>query len=380
MMNSTDEDGSFELTTNRSNTWLITKFSETDFENEAGGNPMPGLRSPGQQYLVTCENRCKKYEFHAWLTLVPDDWDAPLDREPQSWMSLTLTTTDEWFMKFHAVPEDDDRNVCWAWIAGTGATRECMSRLPGSVHSGSASEFTFYKSEFVLYDDVMNADKGLRVDDQLTIVFEIRAAIDSWLFHPLEPEVADDRDHTLVKDHKRMLDSGQSSDVTLVANDGQEFPAHMSILASRSPVFTAMFEQNMKEKKEKRVEIADLNSQTVRKLLEYIYTDAVPDASWPMADQLLYAAHKYNIPRLKRFSADAMAAELNTENAAEFLSAAELYNAAQLRRAAKYFTVRHISEVKKTQGWQNLQSHSRHLADEIFDELAELVRQLTSLE
>ena len=230
MMNSTDEeDGSFELTTNRSNTWLITKFSETDFENEAGANPMPGLRSPGQQYLVTCENRCKKYEFHAWLTLVPDDWDAPLDREPQSFMSLTLTTTDEWFMKFHDVPEDDDRNVCWAWIAGTGAKRECMSRLPGGVHSGSTSEFTFYKSEFILYDDVMNADKGLRVDDQLTIVFEIRAAIDSWLFHPLELEVTDDREHTLVKDHKRMLDSGQSSDVTLVANDGQEFPAHMSI-------------------------------------------------------------------------------------------------------------------------------------------------------
>ena len=187
-------------------------------------------------------------------------------------------------------------------------------------------------------------------------------------------------ENALGSDLKRMLDTGQGSDVTLVANDGREFPAHVSILSSRSPVFAAMFRHDMKEQQEKRITIDDLTSQAVKGLLNFIYTDTVPLVSLLLAQQLLYAAHKYNIPGLKTFCEDVMAAELNTENAAEFLSAAYLYDAAQLRKAAKYFTVRHLCDVKKTQGWKKLQSSSPHLADEIVDELAELVRQMMSPE
>ena len=41
------------------------------------------------------------------------------------------------------VCEDDARNSCNAWIIGTGMKKECMSRLPGGVHSDYSSQYYF---------------------------------------------------------------------------------------------------------------------------------------------------------------------------------------------------------------------------------------------
>lgn len=256
--------------------------------------------------------------------------------------------------------------------------------LTGDFNPSSISLFT--NCQFVLYDDLLDNDKGLLCSDSLTIVCELHiitdeiSYVDSWLFHPLQPAVSQQTENSLASDLKRMLDTEQDSDVKLVANDGQEFPAHVLILSSRSPVFAAMFIHDMKEQREKSVTIDDLNSQAVKGLLDFIYTDAFPPESLVLTEQLLYAAHKYSIPRLKRFCEEVMAAGLNTENAAEFLSAAHLYEATQLRIAAKHFTARHIREVKQTQGWKNLHSNSPHIVDEIIDELADLVHKLMSPE
>jgi len=370
-----------------SNTWPIMDFSSINFDGVSYAEPgtnqaRDGLRSPVQRYSVIQQNEHKKCAiFHAWLWL-DYVFDEELHDHPvrSGWLSLALTTSFDYCHK----PEEDSRNRCYAWIVGTGGKKKCMSMLPGGVHSSDASEYTFRKMDFVLYDDVVNRDKGLLKDDQLTIVFEMRALtnefsiVDSWLFHPLESEVTHDTEHTLTKDLKLKLDSGQGSDVTLVANDGQEFPAHVWMLASRSPVFATMFEVDMIEKRERRVKIEDMNSQAVRSLLDFIYTDAVSEASLLEDEQLFFAADKYSIPRLKISCEEAMVASLKVENAAERLSIGHVYDADKLHRAAKYFTVRHLHEVKETQGWKNLQDHSPHLVMEIVDELADIVPQLMS--
>ena len=296
------------------------------------------------------------------------------------WLRLSLST------KIAPVSDKckrmiNSRNMCTAWISGRYKERACM--LTGDFNFTPSILFTNH--EFVLYSDLFDENKGLLCSDSLTIVCEVHVLtdemnyVDNWLLRPIKP-VAHHVENALASDLKRMLDTGQDSDVTLVASDGQEFPAHVSILASRSPVFAAMFRHDTKEQQQKRVIIDDLNSQAVRGLLDFIYTDTLPLVSLLLAQQLLYAAHKYNIPRLKTFCEDAMAAELNTENAAEFLSAADLYSATQLHSAAMRFTVRHLREVKKTQGWKHLQSQSPHLTDEIMDQLADLVTDLTSPE
>lgn len=125
--------------------------------------------------------------------------------------------------------------------------------------------------------------KGLLHGDTLTIVYEVHELskdvkyVDSWLFYTQKPAVVQNVDHTLVKDLKQFLETGQGSDVTLVAGDGVELRAHTLILCSRSPVFSAMFSHDTKENQEKRVVIQDIFSSAAAGLLEFMYTDTVSD-------------------------------------------------------------------------------------------------------
>jgi len=221
------------------------------------------------------------------------------------WLRLSLVSN------FGINDKSWSKNICTAWIFGKSKERMCMLSK-GFSHPG---RYLFTNPEFVLYDDLFDKDRGLLCDDSLTIVCQVYAItysinyVDSWLFHPEEPTVTHHTENTLGKDLKRMLDTGQGSDVTLVASDGKEFPAHTFILSSRSPVFSAMFEHGTKEKQEKRVTIEDLDSGVVSSLLDFMYTDSVllPAILDP---QLLFAANKYQIPTLKTVCEESMIANL----------------------------------------------------------------------
>ncbi|EGW06996.1 Kelch-like protein 3 [Cricetulus griseus] len=60
-------------------------------------------------------------------------------------------------------------------------------------------------------------------------------------------------------------------DVMIVAED-VEIEAHRVVLAACSPYFCAMFTGDMSESKAKKIEIRDVDGQTLSKLIDYIYT------------------------------------------------------------------------------------------------------------
>ena len=72
-----------------------------------------------------------------------------------------------------------------------------------------------------------------------------------------------------------LLVSKEHSDVTLIVGEKQ-FAAHKAILAARSPVFSAMFSSELKECREGRAEITDIDCEVFEHLLKYIYTGEVP--------------------------------------------------------------------------------------------------------
>ena len=78
-------------------------------------------------------------------------------------------------------------------------------------------------------------------------------------------------------DFGSLLESGIYSDVRLIAKNqpGIEFKAHKAILASRSPVFAAMFTSQFKEKDSDRVEIADVTADVLKQMLQFIYSNHV---------------------------------------------------------------------------------------------------------
>ena len=65
---------------------------------------------------------------------------------------------------------------------------------------------------------------------------------------------------------------------------------YYAILA-RSPVFAAMFEHEMEERKQNRVAITDVDHEVLKEMLRFIYTGKAPNLE-KMADDLLAAADK----------------------------------------------------------------------------------------
>ncbi|GFY40920.1 hypothetical protein TNIN_430021 [Trichonephila inaurata madagascariensis] len=117
------------------------------------------------------------------------------------------------------------------------------------------------------------------------------------------------------------------------------FPAHKNILSARSPVFKAMF-NNMKEKHSECVDIEDLDDDTVKRMLLYMYTVTLPDLQWDSACNLYTAAHKYEILSLKSDCTSFLMDNLTLDNACDLLILANRHQDKDLKSAIQnYFSI-----------------------------------------
>ena len=159
-----------------------------------------------------------------------------------------------------------------------------------------------------------------------------------------------------------LLTEGLLAEVVVVVGK-QEFPAHKAILAQRSEVFRAMFNANMKESLKKRVIIEDMTGDAVSDLLTFIYTDSAPNISESArAEELLVAAEKYNIPRLKAVCEAELAKGLDVNNVIDMLVMSETYRADQLKEMTLHWMARHADDVVKRDSWQSFcQEHPQLL-------------------
>ena len=73
---------------------------------------------------------------------------------------------------------------------------------------------------------------------------------------------------------------------------------HKVILGARSPVFNAMFVHNMTESQEKKIDIEDLDIETVKDMLKYMYAGKIENLN-TRSPRLLEAADKYQLSELK---------------------------------------------------------------------------------
>uniref|UniRef100_A0AC34FMJ8 BTB domain-containing protein n=1 Tax=Panagrolaimus sp. ES5 TaxID=591445 RepID=A0AC34FMJ8_9BILA len=85
-----------------------------------------------------------------------------------------------------------------------------------------------------------------------------------------------------------------------IAADGKEITVHRCVLATRSPVFTKMFESGLKEAREKKVKIEDFSFDIVEKAIKLCYHHSlVPHTSLDDKMKLLQFFDKYDIQQLK---------------------------------------------------------------------------------
>ncbi|XP_023608205.1 speckle-type POZ protein-like isoform X2 [Myotis lucifugus] len=156
---------------------------------------------------------------------------------------------------------------------------------------------------------------------------------------------------------------------------------------ARSPVFNAMFEHEMEESKKNRVEINDVDPEVFKEMMRFIYTGKAPNLD-KMADNLLAAADKYALERLKVLCEEALCSNLSVENVADTLVLADLHSAEQLKAQAidfinrcsvlrqlgckdgKNWNSNQATDIMETSGWKSMIQFHPHLVAEAFRALA----------
>jgi len=180
-------------------------------------------------------------------------------------------------------------------------------------------------------------------------------------------------ENQICDDLSGLLESRRFSDLKINV-DGQEFNAHKAILSARCSVFSAMFSHPLKEGLESRIDIMDMKKEVFEEMLTFIYTGKAsnmtnPDWCSEWVDELLTAADKYDLQRLKLMCEAKLASTLSVENVSKCLMLASLHSAKYLKKKAITYVNSHSAEVIRTEGWKELVSRCPRAAVEIFEAL-----------
>uniref|UniRef100_A0A914XYB9 BTB domain-containing protein n=1 Tax=Panagrolaimus superbus TaxID=310955 RepID=A0A914XYB9_9BILA len=112
----------------------------------------------------------------------------------------------------------------------------------------------------------------------------------------------------------------ESKDFTIIAANGEEVTAHKNVLAVRSPVFARMFESDLKEAKENKVEIKDFSIEIVEAAIKLCYHySLVTYVTFNDKMTLLQFFDKYDIQLLKKDLESNLISEIDESNCTEFL-------------------------------------------------------------
>ncbi|CAO1428971.1 unnamed protein product [Diamesa hyperborea] len=123
---------------------------------------------------------------------------------------------------------------------------------------------------------------------------------------------------------KLFLDSTHSDFTIIVA--AKEFKVHKSVMSARSPVFMKMFESNMKEAADNKVEIIDVDPDVFQHLLIFIYCGKIPINLDLCAMDLFVAADKYGIKDLRNECENHISQNISNDNAMAVYKLATLYS------------------------------------------------------
>ena len=168
---------------------------------------------------------------------------------------------------------------------------------------------------------------------------------------------------SLAGDLAALLESGRDADVTLLCG-GERVTAH-ALLLKRSPVFAAQLSEGPLQADASGVAVPDdVTPRTLRRLLQYLYTDELEPESPEEATHLLNAADHYGCTRLFAICERTLCGALAFDNVAATLTLADAHNAAALKRAALQFVVANPAQVLQTPEWMALAAARPSLVNE----------------
>ena len=168
------------------------------------------------------------------------------------------------------------------------------------------------------------------------------------------------------EDFGDILRSKEFSDFKIKCGD-QTFDCHKLVLATRSPVFKAMFQSNMRENSLNEVSIRDVQPSTISQMLHFIYTGTFKNGfiTEEGAYDLLGTANKYHLDLLKNLCEDKLCASLNIGNSVRYLVLSDMQQAFKLREMSLEFVVKNMDLIVDSDVYKNLMDTHKVLVLEI---------------
>ncbi|XP_047981171.1 BTB/POZ domain-containing protein At4g08455-like [Salvia hispanica] len=166
------------------------------------------------------------------------------------------------------------------------------------------------------------------------------------------------------------------SDVVLVACGSPDspdmlcnspsIPAHRAVLASRSPVFRAMLENEMEERLSGTIKMNDVSYDALRAFVNYLYTaEACLDEN--MACDLLILAEKYQVKHLMTYCEKYLMSRLNWENSLPYYAFAHQHCAKTLLDSALSLVLDHMDKVTKRDEYAELVDKDPRVVVDIYE-------------
>uniref|UniRef100_A0A6V7J3J1 BTB domain-containing protein n=1 Tax=Bracon brevicornis TaxID=1563983 RepID=A0A6V7J3J1_9HYME len=183
-----------------------------------------------------------------------------------------------------------------------------------------------------------------KMDDSLILQCAIEQTLTTVVTSTNITVSFDSQTNQLSDDCRKLIKQpNRFSDVIIVVN-GKELAAHKNLLSARSSVFDGMLmHKKLGDSSIEKLKIEGMSIKTVEAMLEFIYTDEVKNLK-EMASDLIGAADKYKLIRLKGMCEESLSESLSTKNAAKVLMLADHHNAIKLFNVVMEFMARHICQ------------------------------------
>lgn len=204
----------------------------------------------------------------------------------------------------------------------------------------------------------------LLISDQLKIICRVFVGIEVAYDSSGKPKILHECRHAQLDNYEKLLDNGDFSDFELKVGE-VIFKVHKCILAAHSPVFAAMFHNDMSEKKKASTDIEDVDVEQMRELLRFLYVGKVEKLD-ELACGLWIVADKYDVKRLKEVCEKKLIEMLSVDNISENLCFIDKYNACKLKIAAIRLIIDNVVIISDDEKFKsNIKTLSSDLLSEI---------------
>ncbi len=307
----------------------------------------------GQHGRVPCQNKGEYLSCGIFLVSIKEDGQEKLEASVK--------------VRFKLYIMNREGGQSWTEKVLPTYTQRFNARGIGHISGWSICN-AFVKSQIVADKERLLPGGSLRIGCSFEIICDFPQESSLRRRHNLNT-VLDDKKDALGLCFKDLLDRKELCDTKLLCQ-GAEFPCHKVVLSARSDVFKAMLSyKNLKEGQTGTVDIADSDPDSVRLMINFMYTDECSELD-KHAIGLLPLADKYNLPRLKVKCEQWMADNICVANAADILLMADLHGSSELSTLALNFVASMFSSIKHTSGWMEIRRGHPEITTKLLDIMA----------